>query len=137
MKGKLVMDVLFSFPSGAQARIVLCVKTISLIALICLRIGQEMVQQHLSDTVRNFFGAFSLLQELQDQVSDVGRGLPAVPQYPAARMWWAYLYTPVLVSAASSPGCVCVINYVVRASDLGYLPVFSRPGLDGRVTEQL
>ncbi|KFV57174.1 WD repeat-containing protein 81 [Tyto alba] len=55
------------FPSGAQARIVLCVKTISLIALICLRIGQEMVQQHLSDTVRNFFGAFSLLQELQDQ----------------------------------------------------------------------
>ncbi|NXW73433.1 WDR81 protein, partial [Hirundo rustica] len=55
------------FPSGAQARVVLCVKTISLIALICLRIGQEMVQQHLSDTVRNFFGAFSLLQELQDQ----------------------------------------------------------------------
>ncbi|KAJ7416375.1 WD repeat-containing protein 81 [Willisornis vidua] len=56
-----------SFPSGAQARVVLCVKTISLIALICLRIGQEMVQQHLSETVRNFFGAFSLLQELQDQ----------------------------------------------------------------------
>uniref|UniRef100_A0A803Y572 WD repeat-containing protein 81 n=1 Tax=Meleagris gallopavo TaxID=9103 RepID=A0A803Y572_MELGA len=55
------------FPSGAQARVVLCVKTISLIALICLRIGQEMVQQHLSDTVRTFFGAFSLLQELQDQ----------------------------------------------------------------------
>jgi len=69
------MDVLFSFPSGAQARIVLCVKTISLIALICLRIGQEMVQQHLSDTVRNFFGAFSLLQELQDQVSDVAEVL--------------------------------------------------------------
>uniref|UniRef100_A0A8C5X159 WD repeat-containing protein 81 n=1 Tax=Malurus cyaneus samueli TaxID=2593467 RepID=A0A8C5X159_9PASS len=55
------------FPSGAQARVVLCVKTISLIALICLRIGQEMVQQHLSDTVRTFFGAFSLLQELQEQ----------------------------------------------------------------------
>ncbi|XP_034608321.1 WD repeat-containing protein 81 [Trachemys scripta elegans] len=55
------------FPSGAQARIVLCVKTISLIALICLRIGQEMVQQHLSDTVGTFFGAFSLLQELQEQ----------------------------------------------------------------------
>ncbi|NWR53545.1 WDR81 protein, partial [Regulus satrapa] len=55
------------FPSGAQARVVLCVKTISLIALICLRIGQEMVQQHLSDTVRNFFSAFSLLQELQEQ----------------------------------------------------------------------
>lgn len=76
------MDVLSSFPSGAQARIVLCVKTISLIALICLRIGQEMVQQHLSDTVRNFFEAFSLLQELQDQVSDVGEVLshPPVPR---------------------------------------------------------
>lgn len=86
------MDVLFSFPSGAQARIVLCVKTISLIALICLRIGQEMVQQHLSDTVRNFFGAFSLLQELQDQVSDVRE----------------VLLTPALVSAAPSPGRVCV-----------------------------
>ncbi|XP_039363936.1 WD repeat-containing protein 81 isoform X3 [Mauremys reevesii] len=55
------------FPSGVQARTVLCVKTISLIALICLRIGQEMVQQHLSDTVGTFFGAFSLLQELQEQ----------------------------------------------------------------------
>ncbi|XP_074869795.1 WD repeat-containing protein 81 [Carettochelys insculpta] len=55
------------FPSGAQARIVLCVKTISLIALICLRIGQEMVQQHLSDTVGTFFGAFSLLRDLQEQ----------------------------------------------------------------------
>lgn len=72
---KLVMDVVFSFPSGAQARVVLCIKTISLIALICLRIGQEMVQQHLSDTVRNFFGAFSLLQELQDQVSEMHRVL--------------------------------------------------------------
>lgn len=99
MEDKLVMDVLFSFPSGAQARIVLCVKTISLIALICLRIGQEMVQQHLSDTVRNFFGAFSLLQELQDQVSDVGEVPPAIPQHPAAGMWWAHLCTPVLVSA--------------------------------------
>lgn len=79
MKGKLVMVVLSSFPSGAQARIVLCVKTISLIALICLRIGQEMVQQHLSDTVRNFFGAFSLLQELQDQVSGVGEVLLPSP----------------------------------------------------------
>lgn len=93
------MDVLFSFPSGAQARVVLCVKTISLIALICLRIGQEMVQQHLSDTVRNFFGAFSLLQELQDQVSDVGEVPPAIPQHLAAGMWWAHLCTPVLVSA--------------------------------------
>lgn len=50
---------LSSFPSGVQARIVLCVKTISLVALVCLRIGSEMVQQHLSDTLRVFFAAFS------------------------------------------------------------------------------
>lgn len=29
-----------------------------------------MVQQHLSGTVGTFFGAFSLVQELQEQVSD-------------------------------------------------------------------
>lgn len=93
------MDVLCSFPSGAQARVVLCVKTISLIALICLRIGQEMVQQHLSDTVRNFFGAFSLLQELQDQVSGVGE----------------VLHFSRCGNVMGIPGCVCV----VRASHLG------------------
>lgn len=105
------MDALFSFPSGAQARIVLCVKTISLIALICLRIGQEMVQQHLSDTVRNFFGAFSLLQELQDQVSDVREVLLPSAPCAAAGVWWAHLHTPAPVSAAPSPGCVCVITW--------------------------
>ncbi|XP_077707898.1 WD repeat-containing protein 81 [Canis aureus] len=55
------------FPSGAQARTVLCMKTISLIALICLRIGQEMVQQHLSEPVATFFQVFSQLHELQHQ----------------------------------------------------------------------
>ncbi|XP_073902673.1 WD repeat-containing protein 81 isoform X2 [Castor canadensis] len=55
------------FPSGAQARTVLCVKTISLIALICLRIGQEMVQQHLSEPVATFFLVFSQLHELRQQ----------------------------------------------------------------------
>lgn len=54
-----------------------------------------MVQQHLSDTVRNFFGAFSLLQELQDQVSDAQEVLP----------------TPAPVSAVPSPGCVHVITW--------------------------
>lgn len=43
-------------------------KTISLIALICLRIGQEMVQQHLSEPVATFFQVFSQLHELQQQV---------------------------------------------------------------------
>lgn len=86
VESKLVADVLSSFPSGAQARTVLCIKTISLIALICLRIGQEMVQQHLSDTVKSFFGAFSLLQELQDQVSGVGEVLLPSPS-PQLQEW--------------------------------------------------
>lgn len=64
--------VTFRFPGGAQARTVLCLKTISLIALICLRIGQEMVQQHLSETVATFFQVFSLVHELQCQVGVVG-----------------------------------------------------------------
>ncbi|OWK14469.1 hypothetical protein Celaphus_00000837 [Cervus elaphus hippelaphus] len=41
--------------------------TISLIALICLRIGQEMVQQHLSEPVATFFHVFSQLHELRHQ----------------------------------------------------------------------
>ncbi|XP_043859827.1 WD repeat-containing protein 81 [Dromiciops gliroides] len=60
-------SLITGFPGGAQARTVLCVKTISLIALICLRIGQEMVQQHLSETVATFFQVFSLVHELQCQ----------------------------------------------------------------------
>lgn len=63
-----LMSSVSSFPSGAQARTVLCMKTISLIALICLRIGQEMVQQHLSEPVATFFQVFSQLHELQKQV---------------------------------------------------------------------
>lgn len=72
------------FPSGAQARTVLCMKTISLIALICLRIGQEMVQQHLSEPVATFFQVFSQLHELQhldlklDSVSRSEGQLPEV-----------------------------------------------------------
>eukprot|EP00079_Xenopus_tropicalis_P011388 XP_002937192.1 PREDICTED: WD repeat-containing protein 81 [Xenopus tropicalis] len=55
------------FPSGAQARIALCVKCSSLLSLICLRIGREMVQQHLGDTLRIFFSNFTLMQELHEQ----------------------------------------------------------------------
>lgn len=63
-----LMSSICRFPSGAQARTVLCMKTISLIALICLRIGQEMVQQHLSEPVATFFHVFSQLHELRHQV---------------------------------------------------------------------
>ncbi|XP_004605036.2 WD repeat-containing protein 81 [Sorex araneus] len=71
------------FPSGAQARTVLCMKTISLIALICLRIGQEMVQQHLSEPVATFFQVFSQLHELQQQdlkLDSSGRGEGQLPE---------------------------------------------------------
>ncbi|XP_057572398.1 WD repeat-containing protein 81 isoform X3 [Hippopotamus amphibius kiboko] len=71
------------FPSGAQARTVLCMKTISLIALICLRIGQEMVQQHLSEPVATFFQVFSQLHELRHQdlkLESVGRSEGQLPE---------------------------------------------------------
>ncbi|XP_070334939.1 WD repeat-containing protein 81 isoform X3 [Odocoileus virginianus] len=71
------------FPSGAQARTVLCMKTISLIALICLRIGQEMVQQHLSEPVATFFHVFSQLHELRHQdlkLESVGRSEGQLPE---------------------------------------------------------
>ncbi|MEE6514885.1 hypothetical protein FKM82_023286, partial [Ascaphus truei] len=51
----------------AQAHIALCAKCSSLISFICLRIGREMVQQHLSDTLWIFFSNFTLLQELHEQ----------------------------------------------------------------------
>ncbi|XP_049716263.1 WD repeat-containing protein 81 isoform X1 [Elephas maximus indicus] len=60
-------SLITGFPGGAQARTILCMKTISLIALICLRIGQEMVQQHLSEPVATFFQVFPWLHELRHQ----------------------------------------------------------------------
>nr|XP_015223028.1 PREDICTED: WD repeat-containing protein 81 [Lepisosteus oculatus] len=72
-----LLDLLTSprmgFPSGVQTRSALCLKTISLMALICLRIGREMVQQHMADTLRKFFQVFSLLQVLQTQVDTAPR----------------------------------------------------------------
>ncbi|XP_041850568.1 WD repeat-containing protein 81 [Melanotaenia boesemani] len=56
------------FPSGVQTRTAVCLKTLSLMALICLRIGREMVQQHMADTLRRFFAVFSLLHSLQPQL---------------------------------------------------------------------
>ncbi|XP_078404445.1 WD repeat-containing protein 81 isoform X1 [Cetorhinus maximus] len=57
-----------SFPSRAQARMALCVKTLSLIALVCLRIGQEMVTQHMSETLRRFFQGFSVVSDLKHRM---------------------------------------------------------------------
>lgn len=61
------------FPSGVQTRTVICLKTLSLMALICLRIGREMVQQHMADTLRQFFAVFTLLHSLQPQLETAPR----------------------------------------------------------------
>ncbi|XP_018413157.1 PREDICTED: WD repeat-containing protein 81 [Nanorana parkeri] len=55
------------FPNGPQARLALCVKCSNLISLICLRIGSEMVQQHLGDALRIFFSNFTVMQEIHQQ----------------------------------------------------------------------
>ncbi|KAJ8414653.1 hypothetical protein AAFF_G00038550 [Aldrovandia affinis] len=72
-----LLDLLTSpkmgFPSGVQTRSALCLKTLSLMALICLRIGREMVQQHMADTLCRFFRVFSLLQSLQTQMETATR----------------------------------------------------------------
>ncbi|XP_023127790.1 WD repeat-containing protein 81 [Amphiprion ocellaris] len=61
------------FPSGVQTRTAVCLKTLSLMALICLRIGKEMVQQHMADTLCRFFAVFSLLHSLQPQLDSAPR----------------------------------------------------------------
>lgn len=61
------------FPSGVQTRTAVCLKTLSLMALICLRIGREMVQQHMAETLRCFFTVFSLLHSLQPQLDSAPR----------------------------------------------------------------
>ncbi|XP_062328258.1 WD repeat-containing protein 81 [Osmerus eperlanus] len=72
-----LLDLLTSprmgFPSGVQTRSVVCLKTLSLMALICLRIGREMVQQHMGDTLRRFFNVFSLLNSLESQLESAPR----------------------------------------------------------------
>lgn len=102
----LMSHPLFSFPSGVQARVVLCLKTISLVALVCLRIGSEMVQQHLSDTLRMFFETFSLLQPLPEQVSQLGLGLPALC------LWEAKSLGPVTLVhlEPGALGCLCFLH---------------------------
>ncbi|XP_053362669.1 WD repeat-containing protein 81 [Clarias gariepinus] len=69
-----LLDLLTSpkmgFPSGVQSRSAVCLKTLSLMALIWLRIGREMVQQHMADTLCKFFRVFSLLDSLQHQTEN-------------------------------------------------------------------
>uniref|UniRef100_UPI00358FAF03 WD repeat-containing protein 81-like isoform X2 n=1 Tax=Myxine glutinosa TaxID=7769 RepID=UPI00358FAF03 len=52
-----------SFPSGVQCRSVLCQKSMSLMMLICLRIGVDSVQRHMSEALSAFFQGFSIAAE--------------------------------------------------------------------------
>uniref|UniRef100_A0A672KL32 WD repeat-containing protein 81-like n=1 Tax=Sinocyclocheilus grahami TaxID=75366 RepID=A0A672KL32_SINGR len=69
----LLTSTKMGFPSGVQTRSAVCLKTLSLMALICLRIGREMVQQHMAETLSRFFRVFSLLQYLQNQMGSAPR----------------------------------------------------------------
>ncbi|XP_026082239.1 WD repeat-containing protein 81-like [Carassius auratus] len=69
----LLTSTKMGFPSGVQTRSAVCLKTLSLMALICLRIGREMVQQHMAETLSRFFRVFSLLQYLQKQMESAPR----------------------------------------------------------------
>ncbi|XP_039526599.1 WD repeat-containing protein 81 [Pimephales promelas] len=69
----LLTSTKMGFPSGVQTRSALCLKTLSLMALICLRIGREMVQQHMAETLRRFFHVFSFLNCLQNQMGSAPR----------------------------------------------------------------
>ncbi|KAJ7995563.1 hypothetical protein DPEC_G00245890 [Dallia pectoralis] len=64
----LLTSPMMGFPSGVQTRSALCLKTLGLMALICLRIGREMVLQHMTDTLKRFFAVFSLLHCLHGQM---------------------------------------------------------------------
>ncbi|XP_038159213.1 WD repeat-containing protein 81 [Cyprinodon tularosa] len=69
----LITTPQMGFPSGVQTRTAVCLKMLSLMALICLRIGREMVQMHMADTLCRFFSVFSLVHSLQSQLSHAPR----------------------------------------------------------------
>ncbi|KAJ8280804.1 hypothetical protein GJAV_G00059160 [Gymnothorax javanicus] len=69
----LITSPRMGFPSGVQTRSAVCLKTLSLVALICLRIGREMVQQHMVDTLSRFFRVFSVLHCLHNQLHTAPR----------------------------------------------------------------
>ncbi|XP_069767707.1 LOW QUALITY PROTEIN: WD repeat-containing protein 81 [Narcine bancroftii] len=70
---EVLTSPLASFPGGAQGRSVLGMKTLSLIALLCLRIGQEMVVLHMSETLQRFFEGFSIVPEQWEKMG-LGEG---------------------------------------------------------------
>eukprot|EP00057_Strongylocentrotus_purpuratus_P006401 XP_011660875.1 PREDICTED: WD repeat-containing protein 81 [Strongylocentrotus purpuratus] len=49
-----------SFPSGSQARAVICFKLVDILNTIALRIGREMSRDHMTDVLKRFFLCFKL-----------------------------------------------------------------------------
>ncbi|XP_072909114.1 WD repeat-containing protein 81 isoform X2 [Hemitrygon akajei] len=65
---EVLTSPLTSFPGGAPARSVLGVKTLGLLALVCLRIGQEMVMQHMTEMLGRFLLGFSVVHDLREKL---------------------------------------------------------------------
>ncbi|XP_054758829.2 WD repeat-containing protein 81-like [Lytechinus pictus] len=49
-----------SFPSGSEARAVICFKLVDILNAIALRIGREMTRDHMKDILKRFFLCFKL-----------------------------------------------------------------------------
>uniref|UniRef100_A0ACB8ECY1 WD repeat-containing protein 81 n=1 Tax=Sphaerodactylus townsendi TaxID=933632 RepID=A0ACB8ECY1_9SAUR len=102
-----------SFPSGAQARTILCMKAISLVALVALRIGSEMVQQHLSSTLRMFFEAFSLPLAEQGQPVEPAVGqVGLLPHDPSALEELQKVFNPEMAYSTFVPFS-CLLGDVI------------------------
>ncbi|XP_068601442.1 WD repeat-containing protein 81 [Brachionichthys hirsutus] len=116
------------FPSGVQTRTAICLKTLSLMALICLRIGREMVQLHMADTLRRFFAVFSLLHSLQPQLDKATRRIvgevTVVDVYTAEESIVTYelgvleelqtVFNPEMAHASYIPFCCLIGDVAIR-----------------------
>ncbi|KAF7244215.1 WD repeat-containing protein 81 [Varanus komodoensis] len=104
-----------SFPSGVQARVVLCLKTISLMALVCLRIGSEMAQQHLSNTLRMFFETFSLSPPEQGTMPEPpALQTKSLPPDPSALLELQKVFTPEMAYITFVPFS-CLLGDVIHS----------------------
>ncbi|XP_022096661.1 WD repeat-containing protein 81-like isoform X2 [Acanthaster planci] len=57
----VVQSCQLSFPSGGQARAVICYKLVDVMTSIGLRIGREMAREHMTSTLQHFFVCFELV----------------------------------------------------------------------------
>ncbi|XP_062816112.1 WD repeat-containing protein 81 [Anolis carolinensis] len=124
---------IISFPGGAQARTALCLKTASLAALVCLRIGSEMAQQHLSDTLRTFFQTFSIAEQ---DVMLLPPGVRTSPPDPSVLLELQKVFSPEMAYMTFVPFS-CLLGDVMRAvvpnhATVGHLAGLFLPGVAPR-----